>query len=108
MPAPARYRHPNAAGGFSVTNWNCCVVSLQAHQDSAQEWHGNGKPQPRGFDWSPRPVTKPLRMSPNAAAPIPALSPWSGSSPGRPPEISSNRRRPGCRRTASQIEEAAA
>lgn len=26
MPDPALYRYPNAAGRFSVTVWNCCVV----------------------------------------------------------------------------------
>lgn len=108
MSDPTAFSSPIPAGRFSVSIWNCRVAFVQALQDSAQEWHGNGKLQPRSFDWSPRPATKPLRVSPNAAAPIPALSILSGNSPGKPPAISSNRRRPGCRRTASPIEEAAA
>ena len=108
MPDTAACFPPNAARCFSVTTWNSSVVFVQAFQDSAQEWDGNGKPQPQGFDWSPRPATKPLRASPNAAAPILVLSPWSVSSPGRPPEISSNRRRTGNRRTASPSKKACA
>lgn len=105
---PALRSRPNTAGGFSVTVRNCCVIYTQAFQEVGRGWLGNGKPQPRSSDWSPRPATKPLRASPNAAAPILVLSPWSVSSPGRPRAISSNRRRPDYRVTASPSKEARA
>lgn len=87
---------------------NCCVIYTQAFQEVGRGWLGNGKPQPRSSDWSRRPAMRPWRASPNAAAPIPVLSPWSASSPGRPRAISSNRRRRDYPVTASPSKEARA
>lgn len=108
MPEPALYSRPNSAGSFSVTARNCCVVSVQALQESAREWHGNDKPPQRSSAWSPRPATRPLRAWPKPASPILASLILSGNSPDKLHAISSNRRRPGCQVTASPTEEAPA
>lgn len=106
MPYFAPYRHLNAAERFSVTDdFSSVVSSTQAFQPMGRTWHGNGKPQPRRFDWSPRPQMKLLRAWPMPADPILASSILSGNLPGRLHATSFNRRRPDCRATASQIRE---
>ncbi|WP_157970842.1 hypothetical protein [Pseudogemmobacter bohemicus] len=106
MPYSALYQHPNAAERFSVTDDFFSVVSsIQAFQPMGRTWHGNGKLQPRRFDWSPRPQKKLLRAWPIPADPILASSILSGNLPGRLHATSFNRRRPDCRVTASQIRE---
>ena len=108
MPDPALHSCPNAAGRFSVTIRNCCVIYPQAFQKTGRGWLGNGKPQPRSFDWSPRPVMRPWCAWPRPRSRTPASSILFANSPGRPRAISSNRRRPDCRVTASPTEEARA
>lgn len=109
MPYSARYRSPNAAIRFSVMHWNCGVASSpQALQPTGRIWHGNGKPQRRRFDWSPRPATKPSHGWRKQRSRTLASSTSSASSHGRLRAILSNRRRPGSRATASPIREALA
>lgn len=104
MPDPALHSPPNAAGCFSVTHWNCSAVFVRDRHGSAQEWHGNDKPQHRSFGWSRRPRMKPWRALLAPTSPTPASPISSGNSPDRQRAISSNRRRPDWRATASPTE----
>lgn len=104
MPDPALHSPPNAAGCFSVTHWNCSAVFVRDRHGSAQEWHGNDKPQHRSFGWSRRPRMKPWRALLAPTSPTPASPISSGNSPDRQRAISSNRRRPVWRATASPTE----
>lgn len=108
MPDLALHSCPNAAVRFSVTIGNCSVIFTQVFQEAGRGWRGNGKPPPRGSDWSPRPAMRRWRACPRPENLTPASSILSANSPGKPRAISSNRRRPGCRTTASPIEEARA
>lgn len=109
MPYPVLYRHPSAAVCFSVVACFCRVAwSPQAARPMGWIWHGNGKPQRRRCDWSPRPATKPLPGLPKPTGQIPASSTSSASLHGKLQVILSNRRRPVSRVTASPIREALA